>query len=94
MTRADGKPEVLDQVLPPEDPRWKDEGWVNGFLPSGVPFRWRRLVCQAEGCRETALTCAVEGEAGHWNYIFTPESDFVVDMSEDSLYCEAHTQEV
>lgn len=85
---------ILKEVLAIEDPRWNDGDWVSGYLPTGVPFRWRRLVCQAPGCDAGALTCVVQGEAGDWNYVFTPESDFVADTNEDSLYCERHTKDI
>ncbi len=84
---------VIADVLDTENPKWQEQDWINGYLPTGVPFRWRRLVCESPGCDERELACAVRGEVGDWNYIFSQESDFVADMNEDSLYCETHTLE-
>lgn len=84
---------LLTEVLDTDDPRWLEQGWINGYLPTGTPFRWRRLVCQSPGCDEKELACAVQGEAGDWNYIFSQESDFVADMNEDSLLCETHSMD-
>lgn len=84
---------ILAEVQDTDDPRWLEQDWINGYLPTSVPFRWRRLVCQSEGCDEKELACAVQGEGGEWNYIFSQESDFVADMNEDSLYCETHALE-
>ena len=86
--------EVLDEIVAASDPRWQQKDWVNGYFPSGVPFRWRPLECQEDGCDEVAVACAVEGEEGHCNHIFSPESDYLADIRRDSLYCEAHVGDV
>ena len=84
---------IINDILETESPKWQELDWINGYLPTGVPFRWRNLVCQSPGCDERELACAVQGEANEWNYIFSQESDFVADMNEDSLFCESHTSE-
>ena len=84
---------IIDDILDTENPKWQELDWINGYLPTGVPFRWRNLVCQSPGCDEKELACAVQGEASEWNYIFSQESDFVADLNEDTLYCEPHTLE-
>ncbi len=93
MTTNSPALKVVHDVQDSDSPKWLEVDWINGYLPTGVPFRWRRLVCQSPGCDEKELACAVQGEEGDWNYIFSQESDFVADMNEDSLYCETHTAE-
>ena len=86
--------EVLHEIIATADPRWQQKNWVNGYMPSGVPFRWRQMECQEESCDEAALACAVEGEEGDWNHIFSPESDYLADIRQDSMYCEDHVGDV
>ena len=93
VTSKDSAANITDDVLDTEDPRWQEPDFINGDLPTGVALRWLRRVCQSPDCDENDLICAVQGETGDWNYLFSMEGDFVADTNEDSLYCEAHSLE-
>ena len=93
VTSDDSTPNIIEDVLDTEDSRWQEQDFINGYLPTGVAFRWLRMVCQSPDCDENDLICAVQGEKGDWNYLFSMEGDFVADTNEDSLYCEAHSME-
>lgn len=77
-------------VVLPSDPAWQERDWVNGYFPTGVPFRFRLLTCEANGCGKLAVACALEDDDGDWPFLFSLESDFLGDLRHDRFFCEEH----